>query len=157
MSWAGPIPRRAGASSPVRRLKPCGAVALLVHLREVGYRLALRTNGTGPLQRAKIERFGLKSRFHHIQIEGEVGVGKPDCAAFRQVFDAMAIDPAAVCVIGDSLEWDIRPSMALGCRTILYDPDALTGDESGHGEADILARNLASLATHLPGLRVHRP
>lgn len=63
------------------RLEP-GADAVLVHLRKAGYRLALLTNGTGPLQRAKIERFDLTSRFHRIQIEGEVGVGKPDSAAF---------------------------------------------------------------------------
>ncbi|MGV9005901.1 MAG: HAD family hydrolase [Brevundimonas sp.] len=135
------------------RLDP-GAVALLVHLREAGYQLALLTNGASPLHRAKLERFGLMSCFH---IEGEVGVGKPDPAAFRRMFDVLAVGPAAVCVIGDGLEWDIHPSMALGCRTILYDPDTLTGDEFGHGETDIVARNLASLAARLPGPRVHRP
>ena len=133
------------------RLEP-GADAVLVHLRKAGYRLALLTNGTGPLQRAKIERFDLTSRFHHIQIEGEVGVGKPDSAAFSQVFEALnIIDPAAVCMVGDSLEWDVRPARALGCRTVLYDPDATPGDDGDLGEADIVARTLESLVIHLPG------
>ncbi|MBU2124978.1 MAG: HAD family hydrolase [Alphaproteobacteria bacterium] len=134
------------------RLEP-GADAVLVHLRKAGYRLALLTNGTGPLQRAKIERFDLTSRFHHIQIEGEVGVGKPDSAAFSQVFEALDVDPAAVCVVGDSLEWDIRPARMLGCRTVLYDPEAPSGEEGDRGEADIVARTLESLAIHLPGLQ----
>lgn len=132
------------------RLEP-GADAVLVHLRDAGYRLALLTNGTGPLQRAKIERFGLASRFHHIQIEGEVGVGKPDLAAFRRMFAALAVEPAEVCVVGDSLVWDIRPAMALGCFTVLYDPEAGEAVGCGSSGAHVVARTLASLATHLPG------
>lgn len=132
------------------RLEP-GADAVLVHLRDAGYRLALLTNGAGPLQRAKIERFGLASRFHHIQIEGEVGVGKPDPAAFRRMFAALAVEPAEVCVVGDSLVWDIRPAMALGCFTILYDPEAGEAVGRGSGDAHVVVRTLASLATHLPG------
>ncbi|MBB1177697.1 HAD-IA family hydrolase [Pseudomonas sp. FW305-3-2-15-E-TSA4] len=61
-------------------------------------------NGAGPLQRAKIERFGLEPYFDHIQIESGVGVGKPSPAAFRRVFAALAVEVADVCVIGDSLE-----------------------------------------------------
>lgn len=134
------------------RLEP-GADALLAHLGRAGYRLALLTNGAGPLQRAKIERFGLTSRFHHIQIEGEVGVGKPDPAAFRQAFEALAVDAASVCVVGDSLEWDIRPARALGCRTVLFDPDRSPGDASHRCETDIHVRTLESLAACLPGPR----
>ena len=134
------------------RLEP-GAHAVLVHLREAGYRLALLTNGAGPLQRAKIERFDLPSRFHHIQIEGEVGLGKPDPAAFNKVFEALAVDPAAVCMVGDSLEWDIRPARTLGCRTALYDPEAPNGDQADQVGADIVVRTLESLLIHFPGPR----
>ena len=134
------------------RLEP-GAVAVLVHLREAGYRLALLTNGTGPLQRAKIERFDLTSRFHHIQIEGEVGLGKPDPAAFIKVFEALAVHPVAVCMVGDSLEGDIRPSRMLGCRTALYNPDAPNGDRGDQVEADIVVRTIDSLLIHFPGPR----
>ncbi|ASE39284.1 Phosphoglycolate phosphatase [Brevundimonas sp. NIBR10] len=130
------------------RLEP-KADAVLVQLRDAGYRLALLTNGAGPLQRAKIERFGLASRFHHIQIEGEVGVGKPDPGAFRRVFAALNVDPPEVCVVGDSLEWDIRPAKALGCFTILYDPEAGQAVGRGFGDAHVVTRTLASLAPHL--------
>lgn len=132
------------------RLEP-GADAGLVHLREAGYQLALLTDGSGPLQRAKIERFNLASHFHHIQIEGEVGVGKPDPAAFRRMFAALAVEPPEVCVVGDSLARDIRPAMALGCFTVLYDPEAGEAVGRGSSDAHVVARTLASLATHLPG------
>lgn len=132
------------------RLEP-GADVVLDHLRHAGYRLAILTNGAGPLQRAKLERFNLTSRFHHIQIEGEAGTGKPDPAAFNQVFKALAVNPAAVCMVGDSLDWDIRPARSLGCRTVHYYPDARPEHEVGPPAADIVVRTLESLVAYLPG------
>lgn len=67
------------------------------------------------------------------------------------MFEALGVDPSAVCVVGDSLEWDIRPARMLGCRTVLYDPDAPPGEEGDRCEADIVARTLESLVIHLPG------
>src|SRR4051794_8616894 len=48
------------------RLYP-DALATVDALRERGVRLALVTNGAGETQRAKIARFELEHRFHHIQ------------------------------------------------------------------------------------------
>lgn len=123
-----------------------GAEALLLDLRDAGYRLALLTNGAGPLQRAKIERFGLEPYFDHIQIEGEVGVGKPFPDAFRRAFAALAVEAPEVCVIGDSLEWDIRPAKALGCRTVLYYPEKSLEADPRHGDADLVVGTLTGLA-----------
>ena len=44
------------------------AAETLGHLRAQGTRLGLVTNGTGAMQRAKIERFDLGQYFDHIQI-----------------------------------------------------------------------------------------
>ena len=55
-----------------------GALDTLGRLGDSGVRLALLSNGDGPTQRGKIERFALEGYFDHIQIEGEFGVGKPD-------------------------------------------------------------------------------
>ena len=133
-----------------------GAEALLLDLRDAGYRLALLTNGAGPLQRAKIERFGLEPYFDHIQIEGEVGVGKPFPDAFRRAFAALAVEAPEVCVIGDSLEWDIRPAKALGCRTVLYDPERALEAEPRRSDADVVVRTLTGLARCLPALHTQR-
>ncbi|WP_291840645.1 HAD family hydrolase [Brevundimonas sp.] len=136
------------------RLEP-GAEAMLIQLRDANYRLALLTNGAGPPQRAKIERFGLASHFDHIQIEGEVGVGKPHPAAFRRVFAALGVDPPEVCVVGDSLDWDIRPAKALGCFTIRYAPEADEAVGRGSSDADVVAPTLVGLATVVGNLGSH--
>ena len=51
--------------------------------------LALVTNGAAETQRAKIERFELAHRFHHIQIEGEFGQGKPELAVYRHALERL--------------------------------------------------------------------
>ena len=133
-----------------------GAEALLVDLRNAGFRIALLTNGAGPLQRAKIERFGLEPYFDHIQIEGEAGVGKPSPTAFRRAFAALAVEAPDVCVIGDSLKWDIRPSKALGCFTVLYDPEWVREAEPPCSDADLVVRALTGLASCLPTRQTQR-
>ncbi|MEX0828484.1 MAG: HAD family hydrolase [Haliea sp.] len=59
-----------------------GAHALLDRLRQAGVKLALITNGSAEAQREKLRRFDLERRFDHIQIEGDVGFGKPDQRAY---------------------------------------------------------------------------
>ena len=53
-----------------------GAIETLNHVRAKDIRMALVTNGTSAMQRGKIERFGLESRFDYILIEEEFGVGR---------------------------------------------------------------------------------
>ncbi len=60
-----------------------GAHHVVDTFRAKGVRLALITNGAAAPQRAKVERFDLTHRFHHIQIEGEHGFGKPEERAYR--------------------------------------------------------------------------
>ena len=60
------------------------AIETLSILRTKGVTLGLITNGDGPGQRAKIERFALAVHFAYIGIEGEVGHGKPS----RQAYEA---------------------------------------------------------------------
>jgi len=55
-----------------------GAHAVIDGWKQRGVKLALVTNGAAEVQRAKIARFDLAHRFHHIQIEGEHDHGKPD-------------------------------------------------------------------------------
>jgi putative hydrolase of the HAD superfamily len=93
-----------------------GAVQALVSFRRNGARMALLTNGAGPVQRAKIKRFGLARFFDSILIEGETGIGKPDERAFRAALESLDADPPQAWMIGDNLEFDILPAKALGMR-----------------------------------------
>jgi len=109
-----------------------GAIEGLQALRELGVRLALVTNGSSATQRAKIERFGLAAYFDHIQIEGEVGFGKPEPRAYHNAMAALGSAPHETWMVGDHLEWEVRTPQSLGLTAVWCDgfarglpPDAL--------------------------------
>ena len=103
------------------RLYP-DAHATVDALRDRGVRLALVTNGAGETQRAKIERFDLAHRFHHIQIEGEFGQGKPELAVYRHALERLGVAPGEAWMVGDNYEWEVVAPQQLGMCGIWYDP-----------------------------------
>ncbi len=103
------------------RLYP-DAHATVDALRDAGVRLALVTNGASETQRAKIERFELAHRFHHIQIEGEFGQGKPELAVYRHALERLDVDPGEAWMVGDNYEWEVVAPQQLGMCGIWYDP-----------------------------------
>jgi putative hydrolase of the HAD superfamily len=98
-----------------------GAHILVDALRGHGVKLALITNGAGPAQRGKIERFALTHRFDHIQIEGEHGFGKPEERAYRHALDALRVAPHETWMVGDNLEWEVVTPQRLGIYAIWHD------------------------------------
>ena len=103
------------------RLYP-DAHATVDALRDRGVRLALVTNGAAETQRAKIERFELAHRFHHIQIEGEFGQGKPELAVYRHALEKLGCAACDAWMVGDNYEWEVVAPQALGMCGIWYDP-----------------------------------
>lgn len=103
------------------RLYP-DAHATVDALRERGVKLALVTNGAGETQRAKIERFDLTHRFHHIQIEGEFGMGKPELDVYRHALERLGCDAGDAWMVGDNYEWEVEAPQKLGVCGIWYDP-----------------------------------
>ncbi|MHB8683989.1 MAG: HAD family hydrolase [Dehalococcoidia bacterium] len=98
-----------------------GAIETLAALRERGARLALLTNGGAESQRRSIERFSLAQYFDCIVIEGEFGCGKPDARVFRHALAAVGCEPATAWMVGDNLEADIAPAVALGLHAVWVD------------------------------------
>lgn len=98
-----------------------GAIEGLEAVRAHGVRLALVTNGSAATQRAKVERFALARLFDHIQIEGEVGFGKPEEAAYRHAMQALGAEPYETWMVGDNLEWEVAAPQRLGIRAIWCD------------------------------------
>ncbi len=98
-----------------------GATDTLLRLKDAGVRLGLLSNGDGPTQRGKIDRFALEGFFDHIQIEGEFGVGKPDERAFRNALAALGAEPAEAWMVGDNLEADILGAQRAGIHAIWVD------------------------------------
>lgn len=98
-----------------------GAHDAIDALRALGVKLALVTNGGALTQRAKVERFQLAHRFHHIQIEGEQGFGKPEERAYLHAMDALGVTAADTWMIGDNLEWEVELPQKLGIYAIWMD------------------------------------
>ena len=90
-------------------------------LRDAGIKLALITNGASKPQRAKVERFELTHRFHHIQIEGEHGFGKPEERAYRHAMTVLGVEAHETWMVGDNLEWEIMAPQRLGIHAIWHD------------------------------------
>jgi putative hydrolase of the HAD superfamily len=98
-----------------------GAIETLRRLRSQGTRTALLTNGGAIQQRERIARFGLTSLFDCIVIEGEFGAGKPDERVFRHAMQSLSCTADATWMIGDNLEADIAPALALGMHAVWVD------------------------------------
>lgn len=104
-----------------------GAHALLTALRSRGTRLGLVTNGTAAEQRQKIDRFALAPHFDFIQVEGELGMGKPEDGAYRHALARIGTPAHLTWFVGDNLEWDVRAPQRHGMTGVWVDR---------HGDAD---------------------
>jgi putative hydrolase of the HAD superfamily len=100
-----------------------GAIETLAAFRDRGVKMALLTNGGAASQRRSVTQHGLDALFECIVIEGEFGTGKPDERVFRHAIEALSCDPASTWMIGDSLEADIAPALALGMHAVWVDTD----------------------------------
>jgi HAD superfamily hydrolase (TIGR01509 family) len=104
------------------------ADGVLARLRSGGCRLALVSNfDHPPLLRARLESAGLAVAFDVIVVSAEIGVEKPDPAAFRPALEATGLEPARVVHVGDTAA-DVHGAQAAGvrpvylCRTATPDP-----------------------------------
>lgn len=98
------------------------AIETLEGLNERGVRLALITNGSAIEQTAKVERFDLRRHFVHVQIEGEVGFGKPEERAYAHALDRLGTRVEETWIVGDNLEWEVTVPQRLGFHAIWRDP-----------------------------------
>lgn len=92
---------------------PTGTGRLLSGLATVG----IVTNGYGPVQRRKLAETGLDEHVDTLVCADDVQGFKPDDAPFDAVTEAL--DASEYVMIGDSVEYDIRPANERGYRTVL--------------------------------------
>lgn len=90
-------------------------------LRAAGVRLLLITNGESEIQREKIRRFEFEHRFDHIQVEGEVGFGKPEPEAYFHALRTIGAAEHETWIVGDNLEWEVAAPKRLGIHTVWHD------------------------------------
>lgn len=92
-------------------------VGALVHELASRQPVAAVSNGSGRVQRAKLQCAGLTDRLPHVFISGEVGAEKPDPRIFQAALVAVDRTPGEVLHIGDDPERDIAAAARLGMAT----------------------------------------
>ena len=91
-------------------------------LRQQGMALGLLSNFSTDL-RGMLEAQDLARRFDHIAISAEIGVMKPDAAAYEAILAMLAL-PAPACVFIDDLPANVAAARALGMHGIVFEDTA---------------------------------
>jgi HAD superfamily hydrolase (TIGR01549 family) len=92
------------------------AIPALEELRGI-YRLGVIANQPGEVRTA-MERDGLEPFFEVWGVSDELGVGKPDPRLFELAARTAGVPATAAVMVGDRLDYDVRPAKLVGMRAI---------------------------------------
>ena len=82
--------------------------------RSAGLAVGILTNGPSAWQRRKLELTGIGDDVDAVAISAELGVAKPDPAAFHRACELLGVAPAHTAMVGDSEPFDIAGARAAG-------------------------------------------
>ncbi|GHH86679.1 hydrolase [Streptomyces sulfonofaciens] len=85
------------------------------------HRHAVLSNSAARLQEYKLRTLGVRDRFEALLCAAELGVSKPDVAAFLAACEALGLEPAEVAYVGDQPEIDARGARDAGLLGIWLD------------------------------------
>jgi len=91
-------------------------VACLEELRG-RYRLGIIANQPSAVRRA-MTRDGIDGYFDVWGISDDMGVEKPDPRLFLRALEAAGTEPSRAAMVGDRLDYDVRPAKRAGMRTV---------------------------------------
>ncbi|MFJ5778081.1 HAD family hydrolase [Streptomyces sp. NPDC093094] len=86
-----------------------------------GYRHSVLSNSSLHVQDRKLRVLGLHGRFESILCAAELGVSKPQAAAFLAACEALALPPHQVAYVGDHPEIDGRGAAEAGLLSVWID------------------------------------
>jgi len=92
-------------------------VPTLETLRGAGYRLGVIANQPSQV-RVALERDGLVPFFDTMGVSDDLGLHKPDPALFARTLEIAGVAPERTVMVGDRLDYDVRPARATGMRTV---------------------------------------
>jgi HAD superfamily hydrolase (TIGR01662 family) len=125
----------------------------LERLRAEKYRLGIIANQPSEV-RSALRRDGLDTFFDTWGVSDDLGMQKPDPKLFEFALQIARVEPRAAVMVGDRLDYDIRPAKRAGMRTVWmlrgeapHDP---TPDQLV--EADLAIRRLDQLPPALASL-----
>lgn len=97
-------------------------VACIDHLRTSGLRVGLLSNFSTDL-RAMVVQQDLLRRFDALAISAEIGVMKPDAAAYRTVLAMLGLG-AQTCVFIDDIPANVEAAQGVGMHGIVFEDNA---------------------------------
>jgi putative hydrolase of the HAD superfamily len=92
-------------------------VPTLTTLRDTGYRLGVIANQPSQV-RAAMERDGLVPFFEVWGVSDDLGLHKPDPALFHRTLELAGVEGGRSVMVGDRLDYDMRPARAAGMQTV---------------------------------------
>jgi putative hydrolase of the HAD superfamily len=118
-------------------VRPC-----LDALTEAGYRLGVIANQPSEVLRAMM-RDRLGGYFEFLGVSDELGLEKPDARIFAHALREIGAEPSACAMVGDRLDYDVRPAKAAGMRAVWL----LRGEAPQEPTAEQLAEPDAAIRT----------
>ncbi|MCX4696839.1 HAD family hydrolase [Streptomyces sp. NBC_01408] len=91
------------------------------------YRHGVLSNSSVANQDPKLRHLGLRERFEVLVCAAELGVSKPDAAAFLAACEAFGLPPGEVAYVGDQPEIDARGARDAGLVAVWLDRDGGRG------------------------------
>ncbi|MFJ3879771.1 HAD family hydrolase [Streptomyces sp. NPDC090077] len=91
------------------------------------HRHGVLSNSSAANQDPKLRHLGLRDRFEVLVCAAELGVSKPDAAAFLAACEALALPPAQVAYVGDQPEIDARGARDAGLTAVWLDREGGRG------------------------------
>jgi HAD superfamily hydrolase (TIGR01509 family) len=117
------------------------------------YRLGILANQPSAVKDA-LHRDELDGAFEVWGVSDDVGLSKPDPRLFAHVLEVAGVAPAASVMIGDRLDYDVRPAKSCGMRAVWMlrgeAPDDPTPEQLA--EADGAVHDLTELPAALEAL-----
>ncbi|MEU3726655.1 HAD family hydrolase [Streptomyces sp. NPDC031705] len=91
------------------------------------HRHGVLSNSSAANQDPKLRHLGLRDRFEVLVCAAELGVSKPDAAAFLAACRALALPPEEVAYVGDQPEIDARGARDAGLTAVWLDREGGRG------------------------------
>jgi HAD superfamily hydrolase (TIGR01509 family) len=128
-----------------------GAHEMLCELKGRGLRLGLLSNTMWPgqIHSEEMARLGLIEFFDVLMFSGDVGLWKPNAAAFHYVADRLGVSPGEAVFVGDQLEADVLGAQRAGLRAVWITTGKI---ELGDIHPDAVIHRLAELPAALDRL-----
>jgi HAD superfamily hydrolase (TIGR01509 family) len=122
VTWAGDYKRLCVDMVHAFVIPEPGVKSMLGELRARGLRTAILTNGWSPLQMRKAARVEFRGP---VIVSSDVGVQKPEPAAFEALAQALNASPEEIAFVGDTPATDIVGALRAGMRAIWFDADRI--------------------------------